>query len=123
LSRGAAVNPAHRVDARTDWREYARCRTEDPELFFYTDGERADDRRRRARKAQAICAQCFVSRQCAAYALTHREGFGVWGGVPEDERIALIVADGDRPRGRGIHVGRWLAALPAVQGMPSPGSL
>jgi WhiB family redox-sensing transcriptional regulator len=92
-----------------DWREAARCRTVDADLFFHPDGERADARSNRLRRAKQVCRQCPVIGQCAAFALASREGFGIWGGMSEEERIRVYVAQGERPRGRAIHVARWNA--------------
>ena len=42
------------------------------------------------RKAAAICRRCPVMRQCGAEALDHRVEFGVWGGMTERERRAIL---------------------------------
>jgi WhiB family redox-sensing transcriptional regulator len=89
-----------------DWREAARCRTADPDLFFHPEGERAKARYVRLRRARQVCTQCPVMRECAAFAVASREGFGIWGGMSEDERVTVIVAAGERPRGRSIHAAR-----------------
>ena len=89
-----------------DWAAAARCRTADPDLFFHPDGERAGARAERLRRARLICAACPVARQCAEHAITSREGFGIWGGLSEDERIGRLLADGARPRGRSVHLTR-----------------
>jgi WhiB family redox-sensing transcriptional regulator len=100
------------TDQITDWREAPRCRTADPDLFFHPEGERAQARRARLRRAKQVCNQCPVIEQCAAFALDGREGFGIWGGMSEEERITLYVAHGTRPHGRSIHVARWDTAAP-----------
>lgn len=82
------------------WRAFARCRNADPDLFFHPDGERGYARIARQRKAKEVCSECRVSHQCGSFALTAREGFGVWGGVSEDERVRTLYADGSSPRGR-----------------------
>ncbi|WP_163752516.1 WhiB family transcriptional regulator [Mycolicibacterium helvum] len=98
--------PGHVRDPSADWRDAARCRNEDPELFFHPDGERAGRRRSRLSRARAVCEACPVIRECGAYALAFREGFGVWGGMSEEELVARIVAAGGRPRGRAVHLAR-----------------
>ena len=65
------------------WQEHARCRDEDPEIFFPGKGKGlgAD-----ARKAKNTCKKCEVREQCLEYALKHRERDGIWGGKSENER-------------------------------------
>ena len=89
-----------------DWRENALCRIADPDWFFHPDGERAAKRNDRVRRARQVCVQCPVMRECAAFAVESREGFGIWGGMSEDERVSVIVTAGARPKGRSIHAAR-----------------
>ena len=42
------------------------------------------------RKAAVICRHCPVMLQCGADALDNRVEFGVWGGMTERERRALL---------------------------------
>ena len=42
------------------------------------------------RSARAVCAGCAVKLECLADALDHRVEFGVWGGMTERERRALL---------------------------------
>ncbi|MUL77130.1 WhiB family transcriptional regulator [Mycolicibacterium sp. CBMA 226] len=116
-SPGANEVAVHEISA--DWRYAARCRTEDPDLFFHPEGERTARRRRRLRRAHAVCAECTVARQCATYAVAFREGFGIWGGMSEDELVARIVADGGRPRGRAVHVTRFATAISEIENSES----
>lgn len=95
------------ADLEDDWRLAARCRTLDPDLFFHPDGERREAREERLRRARKVCGDCPVIAQCRTYAVNTREGFGIWGGTSEQERIKLFIADGQRPRGRGIHRARF----------------
>ena len=78
--------------ARWSWQLSARCRGEDPAIFFHPEGERGKARQRRARKAKAICAQCPVAALCRDHALRFQEPFGIWGGLSEDERFRLLSA-------------------------------
>lgn len=86
-----------------NWRESANCRHADPDTFFHPDGERGDARRDRSLLAKQICRSCPVSRECLAFALASREGFGIWGGMSEDERAGVLLGAKLRPRGRGVH--------------------
>lgn len=78
------------------WRMHAACRTVDSALFFGGDGERPRARRRRERRAKAVCATCPVLLPCRAYALVRREAYGIWGGLSERDR-ARILGDRDPP--------------------------
>lgn len=66
------------------WRQHARCKGVDPEVFH--PSEEDDD----AAEAKAICAQCPVREACLEHALAVREKHGVWGGLTERERRRLI---------------------------------
>ena len=66
-----------------NWRQYARCLGADPELFYPTTDEAAEE-------ARAICTVCPVREPCLEYAITAREKQGVWGGLTERERRALL---------------------------------
>lgn len=70
-----------------DWIQRARCRDEDPELFFPigTTGPALSQLAR----AKAICLACPVRMECLEWALETGQEAGVWGGLSEDERRAL----------------------------------
>ena len=70
-----------------DWVHYARCRDEDPELFFPvgTTGPAAAQ----MTAAKAICMLCEVRGECLEWAMATGQDAGVWGGLSEDERRAL----------------------------------
>jgi WhiB family redox-sensing transcriptional regulator len=72
-----------------EWQFQGACREADPSLFFHPEGERGPKRLRRDRAAQAICAECPVIAQCREHALAVREPYGVWGGLTEDDRVAM----------------------------------
>jgi WhiB family redox-sensing transcriptional regulator len=42
------------------------------------------------RSARSVCSGCVVKLECLADALDHRVEFGVWGGMTERERRALL---------------------------------
>ncbi len=42
------------------------------------------------RSARSVCSGCTVKLECLADALDHRVEFGVWGGMTERERRALL---------------------------------
>jgi len=70
-----------------DWVHRARCKDEDPELFFPvgTTGPAADQ----TAEAKAVCMKCVVRQDCLEWAMTTGQDSGVWGGLSEDERRAL----------------------------------
>jgi len=70
-----------------DWVHYARCRDEDPELFFPvgTTGPAATQ----IDAAKLVCNDCMVRSDCLEWAMATGQDAGVWGGLSEDERRAL----------------------------------
>jgi len=65
------------------WRQHAACRGADPDIFYPSSDEEAEE-------AKAICATCPVRQACLEHALANRERDGVWGGATERERRRLI---------------------------------
>jgi WhiB family redox-sensing transcriptional regulator len=76
-----------REGRRMDWRHVAACREEDPELFFPigTTGPAL----LQVEHAKAVCGRCTVVDACLDWALESGQDTGVWGGMSEDERMAL----------------------------------
>jgi WhiB family redox-sensing transcriptional regulator len=66
----------------TDWAAQASCRTTDPDTLFVQGAAQ--------NRAKAICVGCTVRTECLADALDNRVEFGVWGGMTERERRALL---------------------------------
>lgn len=77
-----------------DWRHDAVCREEDPELFFPvgTTGPAL----LQVEQAKAVCGRCPVADECLAWAFESGQDAGVWGGMSEDERRAVIRRGGMR---------------------------
>lgn len=71
-----------------DWRLRSACRDEDPELFFPI-GYGAQARLQRE-EAKEVCAGCPVRVECRKWALDTGQGAGVWGGLDETERAAMV---------------------------------
>jgi WhiB family redox-sensing transcriptional regulator len=93
-SPGAAGPLLARED---DWQARARCRREDPALFFAPEGpqESTAARKRRERSAKYLCNHCPVKLECGQEALA-REGSqgldwraGIFGGMTERRRYAI----------------------------------
>ena len=70
------------METRGNWRTASRCRTSDAEDLFVTG--------RKQREARQFCRICPVRTECLAHALDHRVEFGVWGGMTERQRRALL---------------------------------
>jgi len=66
----------------SDWTTAAACRTSDPDALFVQGAAQ--------NRAKAICLACPVRTECLADALDNRIEFGVWGGMTERERRALL---------------------------------
>jgi WhiB family redox-sensing transcriptional regulator len=64
------------------WAAQAACRTSDPDTLFVQGAAQ--------NRAKAICSGCEVRTDCLADALDNRVEFGVWGGMTERERRALL---------------------------------
>jgi WhiB family redox-sensing transcriptional regulator len=76
------------------WLGRAACRGPEASLFFPPPAaEPPPVREAREARAKAICASCPVTVDCLEYALRIREPLGVWGGMNEAERRALLDAD------------------------------
>lgn len=78
-------------DLAEGWQQRASCRGADASLFFSpTYLEKRDVRAARESTAKAICAACAVRRDCLDFALSTREPYGIWGGLNEIERRAVL---------------------------------
>ena len=82
-----------------EWQLHGACRGKDTELFFHPEGERGPRRANREASAKAVCASCPVLLQCRTHALAAREPYGVWGGLSEHEREAIISGQGISAQG------------------------
>ncbi len=72
-----AADAGHRV-----WVTKALCRETDPEELFVRGAAQ--------RKAAVICRHCPVMQECGAEALDNKVEFGIWGGMTERQRRALL---------------------------------
>ena len=80
--RTAPETPGRSVDPILDWTAQSACRTTDPDELFVTGAAQ--------NRAKAVCLGCPVRTECLADALDNRVEFGVWGGMTERERRALL---------------------------------
>ncbi len=65
-----------------EWADAAACRTVDPDELFVTGAAQ--------NRAKAVCQGCVVRTECLSDALDNQVEFGVWGGMTERERRALL---------------------------------
>ena len=73
-----------------DWQMHGACRGMDSGFFFHPEGERGPARANREARAKQICGTCPVLEQCRRHALAVHEPYGVWGGLSEEERAAIL---------------------------------
>lgn len=64
------------------WTTQALCAEGDPDRLFVTGAAQ--------REAAKLCRDCPVQMECLADALDNRVEFGVWGGLTERQRRALL---------------------------------
>src|SRR4051794_20287995 len=65
-----------------DWTPSAACRQAQPDELFVRGAEQ--------NKAKQLCTGCPVRTECLAEALDNQIEWGVWGGMTERERRALL---------------------------------
>ncbi len=76
-----------------DWESDARCSSVDPTLFFGPNRfEPKRERLAREAAAKEICQTCPALEPCRARALREAEQFGVWGGLGESDRRAILAS-------------------------------
>jgi WhiB family redox-sensing transcriptional regulator len=98
------VTMTHREDAATvrstwvkDWAQYAVCSKTEPDALFVRGAAQ--------QTARQVCIGCPVIAECLADSLDNRTEFGVWGGMTERQRRALLK--------RRPHVMSWRARFEA----------
>ncbi len=85
-----------------DWPSKGQCSGIDPDALFVQG--------KAQRAAKVICKGCPVAAECLADALDNRTEFGVWGGMTERERRALLRRRPD--------VRSWAALLQEAKSRP-----
>lgn len=66
----------------SNWANYAACRTANPDDLFVPGAAQ--------NRVKTMCLRCKVRTECLADALDNRTEWGVWGGMTERERRALL---------------------------------
>jgi WhiB family transcriptional regulator, redox-sensing transcriptional regulator len=64
------------------WVSKALCKNTDPDELFVRGAAQ--------RKAAVICCHCPVLKECGADALDNKVEYGIWGGMTERQRRALL---------------------------------
>ena len=80
-----------------DWAQYGACRTSEPDALFVRGAAQ--------QIAKQVCMGCPVIAECLADSLDNHTEFGIWGGMTERERRALLK--------RRPHVPSWRALFEA----------
>mgnify|MGYP006278567437 FL=1 len=78
----ADLGLGRRMTMEAEWIANAACRGSDPDSLFVQGAAQ--------NRAKTICLGCNVRTECLADALDNRVEFGVWGGMTERERRALL---------------------------------
>lgn len=79
------------LDTDARWQDRAACKGMDPTIFFGPEhAENVKEKRDREDAAKEVCMTCPVKHDCLEYALEAREAYGIWGGLTELERKALL---------------------------------
>lgn len=74
-----------------DWRDYALCRYEDPETWFPVGD--SGPAILQIEQAKRVCNRCPSQDECLEWAIERNIGFGIWGGVTEQERRRATVSN------------------------------
>lgn len=70
------------IEWAPSWVALAACRGGDPDALFVTGAQQ--------HQAKQVCVGCAAKLECLADALDNQIEFGVWGGMTERERRALL---------------------------------
>ena len=65
-----------------DWAQLGACRTAEPDALFVRGAAQ--------QTAKQVCMGCPVIAECLADSLDNQTEFGIWGGMTERERRALL---------------------------------
>ena len=85
IDRGSAhttVRAPRTGGLQNDWAGQGRCVSNDPDALFVRGAAQQN--------AKQVCQKCPVIAECLADALDNRTEFGVWGGMTERERRAML---------------------------------
>jgi WhiB family transcriptional regulator, redox-sensing transcriptional regulator len=80
VSQNSFLRPATSEDRA--WVSEGLCKSADPDELFVSGAAQ--------HQAATICRHCPVMQECAADALDNQVEYGVWGGLTERQRRALL---------------------------------
>lgn len=87
--------------ATANWRNKAKCRGSDPDMFFPESKDK-----QYAKKALAVCHKCEVKDDCLDHAIENNEKYGVWGGMTPAERDMISRTRHNRQARSRLHRNR-----------------
>ncbi|MFC9360429.1 WhiB family transcriptional regulator [Rhodococcus sp. NPDC057014] len=90
MTRSVSTAVRGRLRAPSTWRESADCSAMGDYYFFAPEQETAAARLLREDAARSSCARCLVLEPCRRYGLDTAQPHGIWGGLTELERTALL---------------------------------
>jgi WhiB family transcriptional regulator, redox-sensing transcriptional regulator len=93
MTESGSAKPRTVGGMQADWAGQGRCLSNDPDALFVRGAAQQN--------AKVVCQKCPVIAECLADALDNRTEFGVWGGMTERERRALLK--------RNPHITSWRA--------------
>lgn len=82
MSNVALLDDTRQSNWTVEWTPLAACRTSAPDALFVQGAAQ--------QQAKQICQRCPVIAECLADALDNHTEFGVWGGMTERERRAML---------------------------------
>jgi hypothetical protein len=98
MGRDTPPQPRFLAPADDRWRQRAKCRDADPDMFFPEPSDAAT-----ALAAVAVCRSCLVTEKCLADALHTGERDGIRGGLTPRQRRPLLTAHRARHRQPTAH--------------------
>jgi WhiB family redox-sensing transcriptional regulator len=82
MTHRAGVAAKSRSTWVTDWAQFAACTKAEPDALFVRGAAQ--------QTAKQVCVGCPVIAECLADSLDNHTEFGVWGGMTERQRRALL---------------------------------
>ena len=82
VTQGQVVPPTARSRWVKGWAQHGSCGKAEPDALFVRGGAQ--------RVAKQVCIRCPVIAECLADSLDNHTEFGVWGGMTERQRRALL---------------------------------
>jgi WhiB family redox-sensing transcriptional regulator len=81
-SGGTKISKNGETITADNWNQFSACVTDHPDAMFVRGAQQHE--------AKVVCLGCDVRRECLSEALSNKIEWGVWGGMTERERRALL---------------------------------